>query len=270
MLSSCASAEIASPSQEGLRDGSGTLPRIGRRLRTHTESARRPMTFPIPPLLTSLGEEALALVKNNLRRMTVPANVVLYYQEDVGHAVYFVEVGHVRLSHIGEDGSIAFYGIVPSGRSFGEISAFDRSGYCDTATTIDETTLCTLDTVALQGDTPAHLELRQRISDLLALRLRAHVRMTRALYMPNLSGRLAHSLLYLLDTMGTRVTVQGQEVECLGPEVTQRDLGTLARGTRENVNKMLRTWIRDDVLAIEDRHIIVRSRVPLESKAFGV
>ena len=88
--------------------------------------------------------------------------------------------------------------------------------------------------------------------------------------MPNLSGRLALSLLYLLDVVGTRVTVQGREVECRGPEVTQRDLGTLARGTRENVNKMLRTWIKEDVLEIEDRHIIVRSRTPLKSKAYNL
>ncbi|MEM7693057.1 MAG: Crp/Fnr family transcriptional regulator [Pseudomonadota bacterium] len=226
--------------------------------------------MPLPAMLADLGAEAAALASTRLRRMTVPANAVLYYQEDVGNAVYFVESGHVRLAHIGEDGSVAFYGIIRAGRSFGEISAFDDAGYSETATTIDETTVLALDTSALEGDTPAHAELRQRMTALLAARFRTHAQMTRALYMPNLSGRLAHSLLYLLDTVGTRITVQGRSVECLGPEVTQRDLGTLARGTRENVNKMLRTWIKDDILEIEDRHIIVQSRAPLKSKAYNL
>ena len=270
MLTSYAAADVATPFRQRSYGRSSAPLRVGQRLQTHVDPTRRASNIDLPPLLAGLSDEASALAKSRLRRMTVPANAVIYYQDDVGDGVYFVESGHVRLSHIGEDGSVAFYGIVRSGGSFGEISAFDSGGYCETATTIDETIVCMLDTTGLDADTPGTAELRALMTDLLATRLRTHAQMTRALYMPNLSGRRALSLLYLLDVVGTRVTVQGREVECLGPEVTQRDLGTLARGTRENVNKMLRTWIKEDVLEIEDRHIIVRSRTPLKSKAYNL
>lgn len=272
MLYACPS-ETAAPSSSELKDAKrdgAAGPHRPRRRHARVEFLRSAMTDPVPALLGSLSAGARALAQANLRRLSVPANAVVYYQEDPCKTLYFVEAGHVRLSHIGEDGSVALYGIIPSGQCFGEISAFDTSGYCDTATTIDPTTLAALDATCVSGDTPAHAELRERLGQLLAHRLRMHVQMTRALYMPNLSGRLALSILHLLDTMGTQLVVGGQEVECLGPVVTQRDLGTLARGTRENVNKMLRTWIKDGVLSIDDRHIIVRNRGPLEARAYGV
>ena len=60
------------------------------------------------------------------------------------------------------------------------------------------------------------------------------------------------------------MTIKGKKAECLGPEVKQRDLGSMARGTRENVNKSLRRWEKERILALEDRHIILLDREQLE------
>lgn len=223
----------------------------------------------LPAPLASLGPEAAALATRYISTVRLPPNTVVYYQEDPASTVYFVRAGHVRLTHVVEDGSVALYGILPSGSYFGEVGPFSDGGYCDTATTIDDVELAALDVRAVDGGRPEQLELRGRLAELLADRLRAHMDMTRALYMPSLSSRLALSLLRLLDTLGNTLTIRGEKVECLGPVVTQRDLGALARGTRENVNKTLRSWIKDGIVTIEDRHIIVKSRARLEAMAYG-
>ncbi|MCL3883286.1 helix-turn-helix domain-containing protein [Marivita sp. GX14005] len=70
--------------------------------------------------------------------------------------------------------------------------------------------------------------------------------------------------------MGNDLAYRGSRVLCLGPEVTQRDLGVMARGTRENVNKTLRRWQKDGILALEDRHIIVLDRERLDNLAINL
>ena len=58
-------------------------------------------------------------------------------------------------------------------------------------------------------------------------------------------------------------------VECLGPVVSQRDLGAMARGTRENVNKIMKTWEKAGLIAQEDRHILILDRDALDDIARG-
>lgn len=58
-------------------------------------------------------------------------------------------------------------------------------------------------------------------------------------------------------------------VECLGPVITQRDLGYMARGTRENVNKTLRSWEKEGWIKLEDRHLLMLDRDALEDFSRG-
>lgn len=198
------------------------------------------------------------------RVQTYPDNSVVYYQDDPTGMLYFVVRGYVRLSYISEDGLVTLHSIVPPGRSFGEAGALERFGYCDTAFTVGMTHVLVLDLACMSEGGPLADEIRLAIARLIARRYRDHVEFTRALYRPNLALRLSYSLLRLLDLMGNDIRYQGRMVQCLGPVVTQRDLGSMARGTRENVNKTLRQWQKQAILALEDRHIIVLDRERLE------
>lgn len=204
------------------------------------------------------------------RVQTYSGNSVVYFQDDPTQQIFFVRQGYVRLSYITEDGLVTLHSIVPPGRSFGEAGAFEGFGYCDTAFTVGDTEILTLGLSWIKDDGDAAQELRFAIAKLIARRHRDQVEFTRALYRPNLALRLSHSLLRLLDLLGNEIRYKGRPVECLGPVVTQRDLGSMARGTRENVNKTLRKWEKDGILALEDRHIIILERGRLEDVALSV
>ena len=228
----------------------------------------RAMTVELPAPFAGVSEAAAAALAPSLSRRTLPANAVVYYQDDPAGAVYVIERGHMRLSHIMEDGSVALYAIIPAGASFGEAGAFDPVGYCDTASTIDEAVVTAIDLSWIGREGTALDELRTVLSRMIAARHRAHMQVTRALYLPNLAARLALAILRLVDELGNEVRYNGAMVPVLGPVVTQRDLGAMARGTRENVNKVLRTWIDAGLVAVEDRHIVILSRSGLEAVAF--
>jgi CRP-like cAMP-binding protein len=214
-----------------------------------------------------LSDRARTFAERHSRLVTLPGNSVVYLQDDPTEHVYFVRRGHVRLCYITEDGMVTLHSIVPAGCSFGEAGAFEGFSHCDSAFTAGETELMVLSLNWVSDNSPEALEMRHAISRMVARRYRDHVEFTRALYLPNLALRLSHTLLRLMDQLGNEINYRGRMVGCLGPVVTQRDLGSMARGTRENVNKALRRWARDGLLAMEDRHIIVLDRTRLEDLA---
>jgi CRP/FNR family transcriptional regulator, cyclic AMP receptor protein len=224
--------------------------------------------FPLPRAVDGLSEEARAVLRSHMRRRSLSANTVVYFQDDPASNFYFIERGHVRLTHIMEDGSVALYAIIPAGASFGEAGSFDPAGYCDTATTIDAADVLVVEMNWIDREGRVYDELRRLLTRLISARHRAHIEVTRALYLPNLTSRLALAILRLLDTLGNSLRYQNRIVPVLGPVVTQRDLGAMARGTRENVNKILRVWISEGIVVVEDRHIILTNRAKLESIAF--
>ncbi len=214
--------------------------------------------------LLSLGPDVVDFIRPHLTTHSFNANSVVYFQNDPTTSIYFVTRGYVRLSYITEDGVVTLHSIVPPGRSFGEAGVFDSGGFVDTAFTATQTELVAMNLGWLDDPSTQAARMQGYLARLIARRLRDHVEFTRALYRPILTQRLSHSLLRLLDLMGNDIRYRGQMYRCLGPVVTQRDLGSMARGTRENVNKMLRKWHEDGVLALEDRHIIVLNEARLQ------
>jgi CRP/FNR family transcriptional regulator, cyclic AMP receptor protein len=217
----------------------------------------------IEELLGVSSAAASALAVRALRQQ-LPGNAVVYYQDDPTTHIFLLVRGHIRLSYISENGIVTLLSMATPGQSFGESGTLESLPHCDTAFTVGSTEIITLDCANLRDGSETAAELERAMARIFARRWRAHVDFTRALYLPNLNLRLSHALLRLLDDLGNKIKFKGQMVDCLGPVITQRDLGSMARGTRENVNKTLRGWENDGIIALEDRHILVLNREALE------
>ena len=215
--------------------------------------------------ILGVSAPAAAVLAARAVRQQVPGNAVIYYQDDPTTHIYLLVRGYIRLSYISENGIVTLLSMATPGQSFGESGCLEGLVHCDTAFTVGPTEIVTLECSSLRDGSETAAELERCMSRIFARRWRSHVDFTRALYLPNLNLRLSHALLRLLDDMGNKIKYKGQMVGCLGPVVTQRDLGSMARGTRENVNKTLRSWENDGIIALVDRHILVLDREALEN-----
>jgi CRP-like cAMP-binding protein len=215
--------------------------------------------------ILGVSAQTAAILASRAVRQQVPGNAVVYYQDDPTTHLYLLVRGYIRLSYISENGIVTLLSMATPGQTFGESGSLDSLVHSDTAFTVGPTEVLTLDCAAMRDGSATATELERCMGRILARRWRSHVDFTRALYLPNLTLRLSHALLRLLDDMGNKIKYQGRMVGCLGPVITQRDLGSMARGTRENVNKTLRGWENDGMIALVDRHILVLDREALES-----
>jgi CRP-like cAMP-binding protein len=211
------------------------------------------------------SEESRKALLAALSRRSYAHNEVIYLQDDNADRLYFVVSGYVRLSYIMEDGSAVLYGILPGGHSFGELGIFDGGAHCDMAMAVGQTVVGSISIKAFRSITDRFPELHQALTRIVARRYRSYVELTRIMSLKTLPARVAQALLRLADGLGTRVRLNGAELPCVGPVVTQADLGLMARGARGNVNRALKTWERAGWIAIKERSIVVVNRAELEN-----
>ncbi len=215
----------------------------------------------------ALPKQAKEMIVQRSATRTFSNNNIIYLQEDDATSFYFVLSGHVRLSYIMEDGSAILYTVVPAGQSFGELGVFDRGTYTDTASAIGDVRVLSVRTELFEKATMFKQDLQSALSRLIAKRYRTYIEVTKSLYLNNLPARLAQSLLRLVDDLGETEDYEGVRVPCLGSAVNQSDLGSMARGTRGNVNRTLKSWEREGWIAVENRRVFVLDRYPLEGLA---
>lgn len=203
-------------------------------------------------------------VKNSIVQRSVTRtfsnNGIIYFQEDDATSFHFVVSGHVRLSYLMEDGTAILYTIVPPGHSFGELGVFDNGQYHDTASAIGKTQILSVKADVNSVSDTCGGQLQNALSKLIAKRYRTYIDVTKSLFLKSLQARLAQSLLRLVDSLGETATYQGSAVACLGSAVNQSDLGSMARGTRGNINRTLKGWETNNWIAIENRKILILDR----------
>ncbi len=199
---------------------------------------------------------------------TFSNNSIIYFQEDDATSFYFVVSGYVRLSYLMEDGTAILYTIVPSGHSFGELGVLDQGQYPDTASAIGTTQILSVK-VDLNGSAHNYSDkLKIALGRLVAKRYRTYIDVTKGLYLKSLQARLAQSLLRLVDSLGEKALYEGRELACLGPAINQSDLGSMARGTRGNINRTLKGWEAKKWIAIENRRTFILDRQSILNLTF--
>ncbi|MEO9739334.1 MULTISPECIES: Crp/Fnr family transcriptional regulator [Alphaproteobacteria] len=216
--------------------------------------------------LGKLEDDLLA----NARRNVLPDGGVIYLQDDPADVLFIVVSGYVRLSYILEDGTSILYAVVPPGNSFGELGVLDRSVYQDTASAIGPVSYLTLRADLFHSGCSDGAKLMRGLNDLVVERYKTYIESTKVLYMGNLTSRLGLSIIRLAQMMKQRIVLDESEYEYLGPVVTQSDLGSMARGTRGNVNRILKKWQQSGLITIVDRKIILLKPRQLEQECFAL
>lgn len=205
----------------------------------------------------SLSSRCKDLILKQGKVASYSDNKIIYLQEDRADRFFIVISGYVRLSYILENGATILYGIVPPGQSFGELGVYDRSEYTDTASAVGSVSVLSVRADLFHSRCDSDEELRSALSALIAERYKAYIDITKALYLGNLSARLAMSLLSLARSFNQTMAVGGRQYPYVGSMVTQTDLGAMARGTRGNVNRLLKRWERGKLILMRDRRIIL-------------
>ena len=192
-------------------------------------------------------------------------NESIYIQEDIADYLYIVVSGYVKISYILEDGNCILLGIVPPGEGFGELGVYEGDCHTETASAMGDACIARIRADVFRDKMLHQAEVQGFLAQLLARRYRWYLQSTRNLSLSSLSARLSQVLLFLCKSLGRSMDVEGKSYPYLPTMITQSDLGAMARGTRGNVNRLLKKWEREGWIQLINRRIVIIKKSRLEA-----
>lgn len=215
------------------------------------------------PLFSALAPSEFKSLEKCLARRQYTVGQTLFHMGDEGGSLHFIERGRVKITIPSSSGDELILSILGAGDLLGELSLFDRKPRSATVQALEETeTLCLHreDLLALMRN---HLEVVEKILEVLARRIRDTDMLLADKHFLDISARLAKKILDLGDAFGIR---EGGQVR-IGAKITQKDLGSMIGATRESINKQLKSLRDQGLVRISGGTIEILNRERLAQKA---
>lgn len=193
------------------------------------------------PFLRTLAEDSASALLAAAEPIQFARGEVIFAEGEFADGFYFVTAGKVKLSR--RDGAETQTGtqresllrLLPAGSMLGELSALDDGVRSSTATAVTRCGLLHVPQERLSQVMRDHPDLGTGFLKHFAARLRWAEMVLSELAMHGVPGRVAATLLYLSESVGT----VGQSGISVKHDLTQAELASMVGATRETVNRTL-------------------------------
>ena len=170
-----------------------------------------------------------------------------------GQSVMTVLRGSVKISSLSSDGKEAVFRIVNGGEIFGEIAALDGAERSARATAMTYCELLVLNRMDFLRMLENRADLCIIMLRILCRRLRQTSEQVEDVMFCHIESRVAKALLQLADSVG----LHGLQSKSVKLHIAQRELGNMAGGSRESVNKILQGWHRQGLIDLGKASILI-------------
>jgi len=209
-------------------------------------------TFPAD----ALGELAAQAVIRN-----VPEKAVICEKGAPGNEMFAILQGRVKISAFSDDGKEVIFAILESGDFFGETALLDGLPRSATCTAIEDCQMATIERRSFIPFLEKNPSLAIHLLSLLSQRLRGADEQMEGITFFSLTVRLAKKLLALADEHGDAV---GSKT-VIAMNISQHELANMVSVSRESVNKQLGIWIKEGLISLSPRLIVIEDRERLQA-----
>ncbi len=205
-------------------------------------------------LLGHLLPEELDLLLASARVERVETGQVLFRKGDPGDKLFVVLAGRIGIGMVSEEGKEAVLNVLGPGAVFGEIALLDGRERTADAVAKAESHLLVIERSDFIPFLESHPEVAARLIAVLCERVRwVSQSYEDALFM-DLPARLARKLLLLAETYGEAVDNAGVRI---GFRLSQEELGKMTGVSRESVNKLMRSWQDERLVAVSHGRVTI-------------
>jgi CRP/FNR family transcriptional regulator, cyclic AMP receptor protein len=177
----------------------------------------------------------------------VSAGSTIFAQGSPGESLIAVLAGEVHISAPSAEGREVIFAVIELGQTFGEVALLDGKERTADAIAHTDCTLLVIDRRDFMPFLNDHPQIALRLLPILCEQIRRmseHVQDALFLDQP---ARLAKKLLSLAAAAG-ETTLRGPRLRL---RLSQRELGNFLGMPRETVNRQLRSWHADAVIALD-------------------
>jgi CRP/FNR family cyclic AMP-dependent transcriptional regulator len=227
---------------------------------THAEKRQ---IFERHSLLGKLSDDEIDTLLHYARVERYPAGREIFAKGAPGQSMMAVLRGTLKMSSVSPEGKEIVFNIMNPGDCFGEIALLDGEARSADAVAMTDCELLVLN----RRDFMPILEKRADICiillRILCQKLRQTSEQVEDVLFRHLESRIAKALLHLAESASLH-GVSGSSVEL---HVSQRELGNIAGGSRESVNKHLQIWHKAGIITLGKGSIVIRDLAAIERLA---
>ncbi|HZS85806.1 MAG TPA: Crp/Fnr family transcriptional regulator [Stellaceae bacterium] len=191
------------------------------------------------------------------------AGEVIFLKSSPGTGMMAVLKGEVRISAPAPDGREIVLNTMREGEIFGEIALLDGKERSADAVAQCACELLVIERRSFVPFLRNNPEVALRLISVLCERLRRTTEQVEDMLFRDLPSRLAKKLLELAEEGGER-SASGLRI---ATRLSQRELGTRVGMSRESINKQLRQWQIEGLVAVEEGRILLRDETALRAIA---
>jgi CRP/FNR family transcriptional regulator/CRP/FNR family cyclic AMP-dependent transcriptional regulator len=216
-----------------------------------------------------LTEEQLGLLANLVVVQDFNRDETVVLEGDCSmKALYLIASGTVQVYMTGVDGRETILSFLERGDFFGEMSLIDGEPRSASVRTVTDAQLMIIHRepfLTLIRQTP---EIAMSLLSEMSKRLRKANKQIGSLSTMSVSGRVAGTLLNLMEERGMRIhTDNGQMVTVIHNRPTQQQLADMSGTTRETVSRICSMLVKANAIAMTGKDIVIFDETALQEKA---
>ena len=220
-------------------------------------------------LFSELTEEQLGLLANLVVVQDFNRDETVVLEGDCSmKALYLIASGTVQVYMTGVDGRETILSFLERGDFFGEMSLIDGEPRSASVRTVTDAQLMIIHRepfLTLIRQTP---EIAMSLLSEMSKRLRKANKQIGSLSTMSVSGRVAGTLLNLMEERGMRIhTDNGQMVTVIHNRPTQQQLADMSGTTRETVSRICSMLVKANAIAMTGKDIVIFDEGALQEKA---
>jgi CRP/FNR family cyclic AMP-dependent transcriptional regulator len=205
------------------------------------------------PLFDGLPREALDNILLQATEKSLRRGQMVFQQGDTGSYMAAVLSGRIRISSTSPEGREVTLNMIDAGEIFGELALLDGKPRSADATALEDSSLMVVDRRHFLPYLTSNNALALRVINVLCERLRDTSETLGNFAMLDLPGRLARKLLSLAAEYGHESNGRIR----LEIRLSHTDLGRFVGSSRESVNKQMRAWEEEGIVARDTGRIAV-------------
>ncbi len=208
----------------------------------------------IIPLLSELSDQNKDLIKNALIEKRLSKGSILFQENDPADAVWFLREGKVRLSKSSPDGKELVLNIRKAGDLFAEVALFRKTVYPATAEMMEDGEVVLIRNQELEKIVMQYPEVGISIIQIMGERLHLAQSKLRDVALYGKLGALSATLLRLAKEYGVE-TNDGITIDL---NLTHQELANFIGAARENVNRMMSTLEKANILTMKKGVVCIK------------
>ncbi|WP_290725461.1 Crp/Fnr family transcriptional regulator [Fibrobacter sp. UBA2449] len=220
-------------------------------------------------LFSELSEEQIGMLANLVvsQKFNRDETVVLEGDDSV-QALYLIASGSVQVYMTGVDGRETILSFLERGDFFGEMSLIDGEPRSASVRTVTDAQMLIIHRESFLQLIRQSPEIAMGLLSELSKRLRKANRQIGSLSTMSVSGRVAGTLLNLMEERGVRIhTDNGNMVTVIHNRPTQQQLADMSGTTRETVSRICSLLVKTNAIAMTGKDIVIFDESALQEKA---